>query len=247
MVLQCTPLKAVVLATPVIALALLLNAGIASRARADDYAFGYSGYDGAEYLTLQTAGGPVQLPTNGDQGWVSDTASNPGGPGGNTNYLTGTITGYGNLNDYFAFALSGVVGPVTGVSLTITPFQISDDLTYRLGDATAEAAQLNNAASPDAALYDAIGSGTLFGDFALSAGYFASPDTFVLNAAAVSAINADIIQGVSYFALGGTVNTITVPEPSSWALMLTALGGIGLILRRATKTTGFRCRGGFVA
>ena len=32
------------------------------------------------------------------------------------------------------------------------------------------------------------------------------------------------------------------PEPSTWLLMIAGIGGIGLMLRRAKKTTGFGSR-----
>ena len=37
------------------------------------------------------------------------------------------------------------------------------------------------------------------------------------------------------------------PEPSTWALMIAGLGGIGLMLRRAKKTMGFRLKAAFSA
>ena len=38
-----------------------------------------------------------------------------------------------------------------------------------------------------------------------------------------------------------------VPEPSTWLLMIAGIGGIGLIMRRARKTMGFRFRETFAA
>ena len=48
----------------------------------------------------------------------------------------------------------------------------------------------------------------------------------------------------------GTWNASAVsaaPEPSTWLLMFAGLGGIGLMLRRAKKTMGFRVKDAFAA
>ena len=37
------------------------------------------------------------------------------------------------------------------------------------------------------------------------------------------------------------------PEPSTWLLMFAGIGGIGLMLRRARKTMGFRFKDAFAA
>jgi PEP-CTERM motif len=52
----------------------------------------------------------------------------------------------------------------------------------------------------------------------------------ITNQAALSAINAAITDGT--FGLGGTVSGYTVPEPSTWVMMLAGFAGLGYLGRR---------------
>jgi hypothetical protein len=204
-----------------------------AHATPDSYAFGYSYYDGNEYLTLN---GSTQILTNGVQGWVSPTASNPDG---NTNYIVGTCClGSGDVfSNYFVFNVSGVTGPVTSAALTISPQNIINNFTYVLHDATAYAALLSDAPSPNPALYTDLAQGPILGSFSVTtASNYAPSITFTLNSTGISDLNSIIDSGGSTFAISGTVSgqagsTGGVPEPTTWVLMLLGVGSIGLSLR----------------
>ena len=54
---------------------------------------------------------------------------------------------------------------------------------------------------------------------------------FTLNAAAVSDINTAITeQGV--FVVAGQVSAASVPEPSTWVMLLAGFAGLGVVARR---------------
>ena len=203
----------------------------------DNYAFGFSGYDGDESLTLN---GATTILTNGFQGWVSNGDVNEGGPDGNTNYIAGTCcNGLGNVYaNYFVFSLSGFTGPVTSAALSISPYSITQDFTYVLHNATPFLSSLNDAASPDAVLYSQLGTGTILGSFAVTPSESDGPPlVFDLNSVAVAELNAAISGGASQFAISGTVlgqagSTGSVPEPATWAMMLVGMGTIGFAARR---------------
>jgi hypothetical protein len=203
----------------------------------DNYAFGYSGYDGGEYLTLN---GATSILTNGVQGWVSPTYANTGGPDGNTNYIAGTCCfGSGDVfANYFVFSLDGVSGPITSASLTISPFSITTDFTYVLHNATPFVGLLYDSGSPDAALYADLGTGTIFGSFGITTGQsYGAPLVFNLNPVALASLNDYIAAGKTQFVISGTVlgqagSTGGVPEPAAWALMLIGFGGLGAVMRR---------------
>jgi hypothetical protein len=223
----------------------VLVAGLiaAPPANAQPYAFGFSSYDSNETLTLATTDGSVVLNTDLFQGWISNRgAANIGGPGGNTSYFTG-VNGGALFNDFFAFNITGLTPGtvVTGVTLSVSAFTISDDVTYTIGNASALAnsGALFDGVSPNMAIYNALGVGG-FGSYALTPGQSDSTVSFVLNSAAISAINADIGAGDEYFAVGGTTNSAipTIPEPSTWAMMLLGFAGLGFVGYRASRRTG---------
>jgi PEP-CTERM motif len=226
--------------------ALVVGLFASEPANPQPFAFGTSSYDGNETLTLSTRSGAALLNTNGFQGWFSNccTGPNEAGPSGDTDYFTGQTFDIGPtaalLNDFFAFQIAGqglTAGSVTGATLSVSPFNITDDLTYRLGDATAlaNAGALYDGSSPNPTIYDALGVGG-FGNFALTPGESNTKVSFTLNGAAVSAINADLDAGDTYFAVGGSVNASTaIPEPSTWAMMLIGFVGFGYWAYRKAK------------
>jgi len=222
--------------------ALAVGLFVSGPANAQYAAFGSSVYDGSETLILsQMIGsgfGGADLITLGFQGWFSNCCgfNNEAGPDGNTNYATGSPGGATKVNNFFAFSFAGIADyPIIGVTLSLPAYTITNDLTYRIGDATAlaNAGELYDGSSPNLAIYNALGVGG-FGSFALTPAESGTTLSFVLNGAAVSAINAALANGDQYFAVGGSVNS--VPEPSTWAMM--ALGFAGLAFagyRRAPK------------
>jgi PEP-CTERM motif len=214
------------------ALAVGLFASAPAKAQ---FAFGYSYYDGNEELILSTTDGTVTLSTDGYQGWVSSSVGNVGGPDENNNYIVGP---YVTSNDYFVFDISDQdIGTVTGVTLSISAFTITNDYTYKIADASslANAGDLFDAGSPNVALYNALGAGG-FGSFAIGPGDSNTTLNFALNAAAVAAINADIANGDTYFAVGGSVSS-TIPEPSTWAMMVLGFAGLGFAGYRRAKAS----------
>lgn len=212
--------------------AVALAAVVAQPASAQfTYAFGFSGYSGSEALVTNAG----SVGTGGFQGWVSTGQGGTGGPGGNTNYIVGNLAGP-DFNDYFVFSTDSFTGPVTSASLSIYSYAISGPVTLRLGAASSLIPWLYNAVSPDTALHDALGSGTLYGLFGLTGGQSNQQLTFNLNAAALADLNNAIANHQS-FAIGGTLNASPpAPEPASWAMMLAGFGAIGGAMRARRKT-----------
>lgn len=201
------------------------------------YAFGFSSYDGNEVLNLETTTGAVTLSTNGFQGWVSGTYENTIA---NTNYFVGSPDGSNFLNNYFAFQIgnAGIApGSVLSATLSVSPFTITNVLTYRLGDATSFVGSLpasGGFGGTSSELYAALGSGALFGSFAVNPLEFNGPAlSFVLNSTAVADINADLSAGDPYFGIGGTVNA--TPLPSTWTMLIAGFAGLGFFAYRGSK------------
>lgn len=208
----------------------------AQPAAAQQYAFGFSGYDGAEELIVTTTTGVIDLNTNSFQGWVDNFSSNTGGPGivNNTNYIVGTDGPNEFWRDYFGFNISGFTGlDVTGVTLQVTPFTINNTFTLNLYNASGLEGSLNNAVSPNASLYNAMTSGDHLGGFALNPGMTDGPLLeFALNSTAVADLNAAIAGDDTYFVIAGSVTPdVPVPEPAAWALMLAGFAGLGAAVR----------------
>jgi hypothetical protein len=201
------------------AVALMLSAMGVSTSASAQYAYAFSG-------------GPVTLTVNGtdsitssDTGWWStgDTSDNS-----NTNYVTGKIGAY-LYNDFFVFPLSGL-SSITSATLSLDGWLISGTLTYRMYDVTTPIATLEDvAANPNTAIYNDLGSGVYYGGGAVTDGESYTTINFMLNAAGIAAMNAAIANGATSFAIGGTVNAIATPEPSTWAMMLVGFAGFVLV------------------
>ena len=86
-------------------------------------------------------------------------------------------------------------------------------------------------------------NGVLFNTAAEEINIYANGASNYLDAKAAGGVLTD----------GGTPGTFVingvsaVPEPSTWLLMIAGIGGIGLMLRRAKQTMGFRFRDAFSA
>ena len=221
-----------------------------AHAQSNYYAFGGTFSAGYAILELDVNGTWVELNTNGVQGWVSPTQyGTPGAYGTNTSYTVGFYNG-DYFNNYFGFNLAGSVcdvsapsdcstlsssdvGKITAANLIVYSGQISNNLTYTLYGATNLLSQME-AGSPNPTLYEAMKSGPVYG------GPFQLPpnptDTvaqliFALNATAVTYLNT-AVQNPGMFAVAGYVDPPSVPEPSTWVMMLAGFAGLGVVARR---------------
>jgi hypothetical protein len=215
----------------------------AAPASADYYAFGFTGNDGNETLTLTLSDSSIiVLNTNGFQGWFSPNASNDGaGPDFNTNYITGSYGG-SLWNNFFVFDLSQIQGTVVSAALGVTNGTLyNGPLTYNLWDVTTPVGLLYDGLSPNAAIYNDLGSGISYGSFALTDTNFSDIDNFALDAAAIAEINAIISEDCvtnfcpQDFAIGGSVNspsTFATPEPFTLSLFGAGFVGAAAMRRR---------------
>jgi hypothetical protein len=176
-------------------------------------------------LTLQEGSDPVNLSTDGFQGWVGNDSVNFAGPDGNTNHLVGVYSGSSH-NNFFAFDIASAKSTVTSGKLTLYSGTIAGELDYSLYGATQAITQLGNGVSRNTALYNELGQGVKYGSFLIDSGNSAHTLMLTLNAAAVSGIDAAILGRKTAIAISGAA--IAVPEPSTWIMMLAGFAGLGL-------------------
>lgn len=104
---------------------------------------------------------------------------------------------YHCLRDFFSFALTGLSGEtVSAATLSVSAFESVSDSgctsqQYTLYGVSMPATVLDNPNGTSAAIYAALGSGTVFGSYSVpDTGFGFGSDTFALNAAGVAAVNA---------------------------------------------------------
>src|SRR5579864_8079311 len=196
------------------------------------FAFGCTG-SSADYatLTLQVGGKTVTLSTDGFQGWVSNSSFNIniGGPvGANTNYMVGVYNGT-KFNDYFGFDLSslGSTAKVTSAKLTVSSGLIDQKLNLSLFGATQWVSELETGSGANAALFGRLATGREYDDPILSPNAI-EPIRLTLNGLALTDINDAIGSPTHLFAISGHADLAeTVPEPSTWILILAGFAGLG--------------------
>ena len=215
-------------------------------ARADYYAFANSQDLGYATLSLTVGNTTVNISTGGFQGWISNKYSfNIAGPlGANSNYMVGLYNN-ASYNNYFGFNLSalGSTATVTSATLILNSGLINENVNYSLFSATQWISQLEAGSSPNAALYQDLGTGPELDPTILSPNTTdpTKPLTFVLDPIGVSDINTAIRNGTMMFALSGHADLASgvladsVPEPSTWILMLAGFAGLGVVARRAVR------------
>ena len=194
--------------------------------------------------------------TAGNSGWF---AANGFHNGANQNYLAGD---FGSYRNFFTFDLSGVSGTITGATLRL--FNPADRFavdpgTYTLYDVLtpASALGLTYAATPEGlAIFEDLGSGTVFGTLDVSSAPGGTVISINLNAAALAALNS---AGNGVFAIGGAVlggdgrifadtgsgstrelvlqtsAPAAVPEPLTLVMFGTGLAGVAALRRRARQ------------
>jgi hypothetical protein len=180
----------------------------------------------------------------------------------NKNYIAGDFDTYHN---FFTFDLSGINGAITGATLRL--FNPAggfdgDPGTYTLYDVFTSAAVLNTShsgASPeDVAIYNDLGSGTVYGTVTVSALDNGTLISINLNAAAIAALNS---ANNGLFSIGGalrgsearifansdglgltkelvvqTNDSGPIPEPMTLVLFGTGLAACAAKLRRRKQT-----------
>lgn len=191
-------------------------------------------------------GGDVVLTING-VGYDAFNSGHYDNLGGSifTNYQAG-FDGFNNnplseVRNFFAFDLSSLTGPITSATLTIpsNPFGIgyentsgSASITYTNWDVSTSFDDLDDGTNGLSTFAD-LGSGEKFGSALVHQGDLVT--TVTLDGAALDDIAA--AEGKE-FAIGGSAMA-TVPEASTWAMMIVGFGLMGVALRRRLTTIAF--------
>ena len=178
------------------------------------------------------------------QGFISNTdgsvVPSVGGPNGkNTSYAAGSYGGM-LLIDYFGFNLASLPSTVTTIAsatLVLESGKVTNNVTYTLFGATQWVTQLETPGAQNAALYANMVNGAganSYGSFQVAENTTNTMTElmFVLNGSAVSDINA-AIKSKAVFAVAGQVSAAaSVPEPSTWVMLLAGFAGLGVVARR---------------
>ena len=161
--------------------------------------------------------------TSVQQGWYRDDGLNNGVPvTGSNNYFAGVSTGQVYRN-YFVFNLTYVTA-VTSARLVILEtggFKFDPDPfeTYTLFDVQTPAGELGRGGG--LAVYNDLGSGTVFGSINVSYNFFGQTLIIDLNSAALEAIR----NNGGLFAIGGAITTFRSP-PGAEERLFSGSGGV---------------------
>lgn len=189
----------------------------------DAYIFGSSSASTSNVLTLNGAQSLQVI----NSGWYrsGDFEHIPS----NDNYIAGYCANCGgySYNNFFVVDLTGVTAPVTSASLTLYNYDVTAPLQYTLVDYTGNVDTLINS-NGDAGIYADLGSGVAYGGDLVSVSN--TTQTFTLNNAFLTNINAAIAAGQTRFAIGGT--TTAVPEAGTLAYLALGLSLVSVVARR---------------
>jgi hypothetical protein len=205
--------------------------GMAAPALAADnfYLFGFSP-SGSQTLTFNdiTVDAPVQ------SGWFRNNGDHFAG---NSNYLAALAPdeGYPESRNFFSFNVRPGV-TTASVSLGNDPSSgflssTGAPITYTLYDVSSDIdTNLNYSGATGIAIFDDLGTGTVFGWATVTGPTSAVVVNF--NAAGIAAINAAGDAG-NPFTFGGRISVSNaVPEPASWAMLIAGFGLVGAAMRR---------------
>ena len=204
---------------------------------------------GIQSTTIGTDVNPID---GWNQGWWSSDHINFNG---NTNYLAGhsnTVFGAadpGTTRNYFTFDISALSAHpcATPQSATLTVdaavgsfafFGVGPTaVTYRLYGVDTDPFVLSQKSNnPNAAIFNDLGSGPLFGSYFLPTTTFGGTFNLNLNATALNAIAAAKANGQQYFSIGGSL----VPQPVAGEVFL--YGASGGVPGQLTVNWPFLCR-----
>ena len=144
---------------------------------------------GASAAVAPTAGPATVTLSSSHRGWFDQQGFHDGT---NTGYTVGDVSGLpsGRLRNFFVFDLSGVSGTVVSASFSaVNPGGEGPADTFTLRDVTTPVASFTGTANGAAAVYDDLGTGTVYGSASL-AGATTSPVVVALNGAGISALQA---------------------------------------------------------
>lgn len=191
-------------------------------------------------LQINTTTGNVDL-SAAFRGWYnSDGANN--GRGAAANYAAGRCdvnppcaSSAVTVRNWFQFNLANVTGrTITGATLFLDNpagngfLSVNPSETYSLFDITTSLNTLGTATG--VSIYDDLGTGTSFGSRSMSSADNGTSVAMALNSAALTALSG--AQGANFGVGGAIALATTVPEPSTYAMLVAGLSMIGIAAKR---------------
>jgi hypothetical protein len=207
------------------AIATIVLVAASTNARAQNYAFGYSGYTSSNDLVINGASN-----FNTDSGWIDDLGNHQAG---NTNYYAGNNLPTGGDTDanYFSFLdIASGAHPVTSASFSVYTYGISVPGTYTLFYSTLlPATVISSNSFSNIGYYDAIVNGPVIGTIVLTPGDSDSTAVIDLNAVGDTVLSSKLGDDI---VIGGTFVPTITPEPSTYLMFGTGLLGLAFLMRK---------------